>query len=102
MEYIGSIPIKIWLLAQEIARKESYPIEQPPNCPYVILLHISDSQLLTLTGSHKRQHIDLFITDVYPPKDHDNYIRTSGTTQAEAERQSWELISKALTSFLHT
>lgn len=102
MDFIGSIPKPIWDKALEISRKESFPEEQPEDCPYIILARIKDKQLLALTGTLKRQHIDLYLTDVFPPGDIVKYTPPEPGVKHKANRLIWELISKALTSFLHT
>lgn len=102
MEFVGSIPKPIWDKALDISRKESFPVEQPDNCPYIILTHLSNKQLLALTGTLKKQHIDLCITDVYPPSEHTEHIIPDYADTHRANRLIWQLISKALTSFLQT
>ena len=102
MEFIGSIPKPVWDKALELSRKENFPVEQPENCPYIIITHIADKQLLALTGTLKRQHIDLCITDVYPPGDHIEHIIPGYADTHKANILVWQLISKALTSFLQT
>lgn len=102
MEFIGSIPSLVWKEALDISRKEGFPVEQPDACPYIILKHISDKQLLVLTGTLKRQHIDLFLTSVFPPGDTKDFDPPEPYINHKANRDIWELISKALISFLHT
>lgn len=102
MNYIGSIPTQVWKIAKEISREESFPAEQPQDCPYIVLIHITDRQLLSLTGILKRQHIDLYLTDVYPPDAVKDFTPPDRITKDHAETLSWQLISKALSQFLHT
>lgn len=102
MEYLGSIPSLVWKEALEISRKESFPVEQPEDCPYIIITHITDKQILALTGVLKRQHIDLFLTDVFPPGDIKDSTPPEQCIKHEANRLIWQLISKALIPFLQT
>lgn len=102
MEFVGSIPKPIWDKALEISRKESFPAEQPKSCPYIILTYVTDKQLLTLTGTLKRQHIDLFLTDVFPPGEVKKHVIPGYADKHKANRLIWQLISKALIAFLHT
>lgn len=102
MEFIGSIPKQVWNKAQDISRKESFPVQQPKDCPYIVLAHITDKQILALTGTLKRQHIDLFLIDVFPPGDVKKYVTPDYADTRKANRSIWQLISKALISFLQT
>lgn len=67
MEYIGSVPTKLWEKAQAIATAKEYPVAQTPDCPYIILVKFSQDQLLALAGYFSKQHIDLNIIEVCSP-----------------------------------
>lgn len=98
MDFIGSVPKPIWDKALEISKKESFPVEQPETCPYIIIMHIADKQILALTGSFRRQHIDLFLTEVSPPGEITDPVTLDYVDKRKANKLVWMLISKALTS----
>jgi len=102
MNFIGSIPKPIWNIAQAIAREEAYPVEQPENCPYIILTHITEKQILSLEGILKRQHMNLFLTNIFPPGEIKNSVHPGYPIIHKANTDIWTLISKALTRFLQT
>lgn len=99
MEFVGSIPQDLWKKVLEISKKESFPEEQPEDCPYIILKHITEKQILALTGSLKRQHTDLYLTDVFPPGEYKEHVIPEPRVKHEASMLTWQLIGKALNDF---
>lgn len=103
MDYIGSVPPKIFALVLDIARKESYPIDQPQDCPYILLVRVNDKQLLALSGLFSKQHIDLMIIEISRPDTTEkDRISIDQKDWNKAHAYAQELLAKALIQNSHT
>lgn len=96
---IGTTPIALWEKVQDIAKKQTYPERQPPNCPYVILKKVNNNQLLALSGMFSKQAIDLYIIEVQSPNTTPkNRERIDETYWNEAHVYANELLKRAVES----
>lgn len=97
MDYIGTVPPKLWDTAIAIARKEKFPRKQPPDTPYVILKKISDSQLIALSGIFQKQAIDLFVLGIsHPSLQNKDRVEIEDDVRLQARQDADNLLARAV------
>jgi len=97
MTYIGTVPPKVWDIAIHIARRDSVPIPQPEDSPYILLKQVNDKQLLILSGCFHKQAIDITISMICVPETKEKDIAPIQEIDREAAREdAMKLLAKAV------
>jgi len=97
MTMIGTIPVGAWKECLKIAHSNKFKTRQQPDCPYIILMRVTNMQAICLSGYFHKQAVDLFLVEIDAPQINERErIPIPDEAYWEARSKANDLLSMAL------